>query len=75
MLIYAVSNDKTLEAHGINSAFHLSGSEGSANDGIGPSVYCYLNSERFMNGGTVNATPYFYAELSDKDGINVAALL
>ena len=72
MLIYAVSNDKTLEAHGINSAFHLSGSEGSANDGIGPSVYCYLNSEHFMNGGTVNATPYFYAELSDKDGINVA---
>ena len=71
-LIYAISADKSLEAHGVNSAFHLSGSVDAANDGIGPSVYCYLNSEHFMNGGTVNATPYFYAELSDKDGINVA---
>ena len=71
-LVYAISNDKTLEAHGVNSSFHLSGSVDSANDGIGPSIYCYLNSEHFMNGGTVNATPYFFAELSDKDGINVA---
>ena len=72
ILVYAISNDKTLEAHGINSSFHLSGSVDLPNDGIGPSIYCYLNSEHFMNGGTVNATPYFYAELSDKDGINVA---
>ena len=71
-LVYAISNDKALEAHGINSSFHLSGSVDSPNDGIGPSIYCYMNSEHFMNGGTVNATPYFYAELSDKDGINVA---
>ena len=72
-LVYAVSNDKSLEAHGVNSSFNLSGSETSANDGIGPSIYCYLNSEHFANGGIVNATPYFYAELSDKDGINVAS--
>jgi hypothetical protein len=71
-MVYAVSADKTLEAHGVNSSFHLSGSVDSPNDGIGPSIYCYLNSEHFMNGGTVNATPYFFAELSDKDGINVA---
>ena len=71
-LVYAVSSDKTQEAHGRNENFTLSGSVDGVNDGIGPSIYCYLNSDRFSNGGTVNATPYFYAELSDKDGINVA---
>ena len=71
-LLYAINDDKTLEAHGRNERFTLSGSVDGVNDGIGPSIYCYLNSDRFSNGGTVNATPYFYAELSDKDGINVA---
>lgn len=71
-LVYAVSSDKTQEAHGRNENFTLSGSVEGVNDGIGPSIYCYLNSDRFNNGGTVNSTPYFYAELSDKDGINVA---
>ena len=71
-LVYAVNDDKTQEAHGRNESFTLSGSVDAVNDGIGPSIYCYLNSEGFTNGGTVNATPYFYAELTDKDGINVA---
>ena len=71
-LVYAVSSDKTQEAHGRNENFTLSGSVEGVNDGIGPSIYCYLNSDCFNNGGTVNSTPYFYAELSDKDGINVA---
>ena len=71
-LVYAVSSDKTQEAHGRNENFTLSGSVEGVNDGIGPSIYCYLNSDRFNNGGTVNSTPYFYAELTDKDGINVA---
>jgi len=48
------------------------GAEEQANDGVGPSIYCYLNSPAFTNGGAVNATPYFYAELTDKDGINAA---
>ena len=42
------------------------------NDGIGPSIYCYLNTSAFVNGGDVNSTPYFYAQLTDKDGINAA---
>ena len=39
---------------------------------MGPSIYCYLNNSSFTNGGNVNSTPYFYAELADKDGINVS---
>lgn len=42
------------------------------NDSIGPSIYCYLNSPSFVNGGNVNTTPFFVAKLSDKDGINAA---
>jgi hypothetical protein len=42
------------------------------NDGVGPNIYCYLNSPSFVNGGNVNTTPYFYAEISDKDGINAS---
>ena len=71
-LVYAVNNDKTLTAHGENGDFTLSGTMETVNDGMGPSIYCYLNSESFMNGGTVNSTPYFYADLIDKDGINVS---
>ena len=72
ILIYAINNDKTQTAHGENESFVLTGTEDSVNDGVGPSIYCYLNSESFVNGGIVNATPYFYAELTDKDGINVS---
>ena len=70
--LYAVNDDKTLEAHGKYNNFTLSGNSEYSNDGIGPSIYCYLNSESFVNGSRVNATPYFVARLSDKDGINAA---
>ena len=71
-LVYAINNDKTLTAHGENESFTLTGTEDMINDGVGPSIYCYLNSESFVNGCTVNATPYFYADITDKDGINVS---
>ena len=38
------------------------------NDSIGPSIYCSLNSPSFPDGGNVNATPYFVAQIMDKDG-------
>ena len=70
--LYAVSNDKRREAHGYNVNFTLGCDSLGTDDGIGPNIYCYLNSSSFVNGDAVNPTPYFYAELSDKDGINVA---
>lgn len=72
MLVYAVNNTKKLLANGRQEGFIMSGTEEKANDGIGPNIYCYLNSRSFVNGGEVNSTPYFYAELSDNDGINAA---
>ena len=70
--IYTVNDAKTLEAHGKYEDFTLTYKGDISNDGIGPSIYCYLNSESFTNGGKTNATPYFVARLTDNNGINAA---
>lgn len=72
MTLFAVDNAKKTMVHGENDSFVLDGSSISENDSIGPSIYCYLNSKSFVNGGNVNTTPYFGADLYDDDGINAA---
>lgn len=72
MLFYAVNSNHTKEYNGNTENFYLNGTADVSNDSIGPNIYCYLNSPSFVNGGNVNSTPYFYAELYDKDGLNVA---
>jgi hypothetical protein len=68
--VYAVNDEKTVTANGYNEDFIVGGGAVADNDSIGPSVYCYLNSPSFVDGGNVNKTPYFVAQISDKDGIN-----
>lgn len=68
--IYAVNNSHTQEANGATDDFIIGGSDISGTDSIGPSIYCYLNSPSFVNGGNVNTTPYFVAQVEDEDGIN-----
>lgn len=70
--LYAVNNEHSLSAHGACDSFKINGSGINENDSIGPSIYCYLNSPDFSFGGTVNSTPFFVAEISDKDGINAS---
>lgn len=70
--LFAINNDKTLLENGASDKFIVGGSEILQNDSVGPSIYCYLNSPSFVDGGSVNTTPYFVAQLSDKDGINAA---
>ncbi|MBO4827159.1 MAG: type IX secretion system sortase PorU [Prevotella sp.] len=70
--IYAVNEAKNEEANGYCDQFKVGGTQIATNDSIGPSVYCYLNSPSFTNGGNVNSTPYFVAEITDKDGINTS---
>ena len=70
--LYAVSSDKRQLANGYCSSFTMSADSFGADDGVGPSIYCYLNSSSFVNGGEVNATPLFHAELYDHNGINVS---
>ena len=68
--LYAVSNDKTQKASGITDQLAFGSGGLVPQGGVGPSIYCYLNSEEFVNGGDVNPTPYFVAQLNDEDGIN-----
>ena len=68
--IHAVSNDHSEAANGLCDKFTVGGTQLAANDSIGPSVYCYLNSPSFTNGGNVNPTPYFVAQITDNNGIN-----
>ena len=70
--VFARTNDRTMTAHGASDKFMVGGSEENHSDGIGPSIFCYLNSPSFTNGSNVNSTPFFVAEISDADGINAS---
>ncbi len=59
MNLYAVSNDKALRANGESARFKVGGSVVAGNDSIGPSVFCYLNSPTFADGGNVKCHPLF----------------
>ena len=72
MTLYAVSNDRSMTVHGEDGSFLLDGGSVIENDSIGPSIFCYLNARSFVNGGNVNTTPYFGADLYDDDGINAS---
>lgn len=69
--LWAVDNNGVI-ANGCYKEFCLNGSVDVVNDSIGPSIYCYLNSPSFVDGGNVNTTPFFVAEVTDKDGINAS---
>ena len=68
--IYAVNNEKSKEASGYTDLVSFGGTGYETTDTIGPSVFCYLNSSSFVDGGNTNKTPYFIAELADSCGIN-----
>ena len=70
--VYAYDATLNASAHGSCDRFTVNGSNIAENDSIGPSIYCYLNSEDFTFGGEVNSTPFFVAQISDKDGINAS---
>ena len=70
--VYAVNTGRTMTAHGSSDRFLIGGSGISSTDSIGPAIYCYLNSPSFTNGGKVNSTPYFVAQLRDESGLNVS---
>lgn len=70
--VYAVNNDNSLTASGYDETVAFNGSDYNSTDSVGPSIFCYLNEERFVSGGIVNATPYFVAQLYDEDGVNVS---
>ena len=71
--VYAIDPDKRMAANGESSSFIASGWEDINNDLVGPSIHAYLNSPTFSNNDAVGRTPFFVAEISDKDGINTSS--
>ena len=71
LVFYALDVDNRLEANGYNEDIPLGGMvENTDFDKDGPQIYAYLNDENFQNGGTVNATPLFVAQMTDASGIS-----
>ena len=70
--LYAVNDQKTIEASGVSDQLMMVSAEELNPNETGPTIYCYLNSSSFTNGGSVNTTPYFVAQLNDEDGINAS---
>ena len=70
ILIFANSADGKNQVNGVSGGVAFNGTGELPLDSIGPSAFCYLNSQSFVNGDKVNETPYFFAELYDASGIN-----
>ena len=71
LVFYALDVANRLEANGYNEDIPLGGMvENTDFDKDGPQIYAYLNDENFQNGGTVNATPLFVAQMTDASGIS-----
>ncbi len=71
--LYAVSTDHAIEANGYNEQFCLNGTdETAAPDTVPPSVFVYLDTPDFMDGGITSSSPVFMADISDNVGINMS---
>lgn len=71
LIFYAINEGGDTEANGYNEDIPLGGMVDNTDfDKDGPQIYAYLNEEHFQDGGTVNATPLFVAQLTDASGIS-----
>ncbi|MBO4250533.1 MAG: type IX secretion system sortase PorU [Paludibacteraceae bacterium] len=75
IVYYAVTKDEgeTKEAVGHFEQFIVGGTGKSMLvDTVGPQMFIYLNSKSFKDGDVTYATPRFFADLYDENGINTA---
>lgn len=73
MSFYAFSDDDKYEAQGSFFNYNVNGIDDNGGSTSVPRIdKIYLNRPDFASGGKVNSTPYFYAEVSDDTGINIA---
>lgn len=73
LVFYAINDARNIEANGYNENIPLGGVVDNTDfDKDGPQIYAYLNDEDFQDGGIVNATPLFVAQLTDASGISAS---
>jgi hypothetical protein len=72
--LYAYDSAQGIDASGSFLQYNFSGTGKDIDStDTGPQIIAmYLNTENFKNGDPVNETPYFYAKVSDNNGINVS---
>lgn len=73
MSLYAFNEATRIDAQGYYDDFVVGGTSDTPEiDNEAPEIRAmFFNDSAFVNGGKVNSTPYFYARLWDKSGINV----
>lgn len=73
MSLYAFNEATRIDAQGYYDNFVVGGTSDTPEiDNEAPEIRAmFFNDSAFVNGGKVNSTPYFYARLWDKSGINV----
>ena len=72
MLVYAVSSDRQLTAHGSSDAFTMGSAESYDEEGEGPVITAWLDNPDFLDGGHTSSAPLLHAEFYDEDGINLS---
>lgn len=71
IVYYAADETNKYEANGNFQNFIIGGENTDfEKDDVGPTITAYLNTPEFRDGGQVNETPVFIANLYDKSGIN-----
>ncbi len=71
IIYYAYDSEYGDEAIGHYEDLVIGGSSTVAiEDTEGPDLHIYLNTPSFVDGGRVNETPHFYADIHDENGIN-----
>ncbi len=71
IVYYAADETTGSEANGNFTNFVVGGENPNFEfDDVGPEITAYLNTPEFRQGGKVNETPLFVAQLYDKSGIN-----
>ena len=71
IVYYASENNLGMEANGNFENFIIGGETANAPlDNLGPRANLYMNTPAFRNGGQVNISPLFVAEIFDENGIN-----
>lgn len=73
MSLYAFDETTNTDAQGYYDNFVVGGTSETPNiDNEAPEIRAmFFNDSTFVDGGKVNNTPYFYARLWDKSGINI----
>lgn len=73
--LYALSEDKQIEAHGQSQAFYLNGTDANAlQDSIAPQITAYINEAATQEKAIISGSPTLIVDIRDDSGISLQSL-